>query len=354
MAKNNFLATLLRRVWVYYVTTFAAIVVGYLHPFSEYPHPPTDFQRLSLAQCLLLAMNCVFFIFVKPRALLQACEAPDIEATPPGKPYEKLGYTADAWDESKKLMEDSLWQFRNAWLCALGSWALLYFFLYLSVFLRENAQMHVPVDLWVDMLNVISHGALVACYVILAKKTHGRERIPPFACGLFVVLICAALELGGVGLASLSPKPDENRELVILISGSCFGILGGMFLGLLVGQLDSEHLGAPIWLLALLFGYAAIQPLYPVLHGAINVSGVSSFFPEDVLDLVKPVVDASRTLLIGIAGVLKLLLCGFLFKSFTRGRLLYYFARKRAIAEKVEEEWASFEKMMKNQDAARP
>lgn len=134
MEQNKLLENLFQRVWVYFVTTFALAALGYIILLFKELIPKSDFGRLSLAQCLLLAANCIFFFFVKSPELLQAEEAAeDTSASPPLKAYEKLGYTAATWDAAKLNAIASLWQFRNAWLCTLGSWALLYaalFFLY--------------------------------------------------------------------------------------------------------------------------------------------------------------------------------------------------------------------------------
>lgn len=347
MGQNKFLEKLFQRLWVYYVTTFALAAFGYFNPLVEWLEKKNSFARLSLAQSLLLAANCIFFFFVKSPQLLQANEAPDTSDSPPVKAYEKLGYADYSWDAAKVNAVDSLWQFRTAWLCALGSWALLYAaFFFLS--LRDGqSEWHVFEDLVLDMLNVASHAAVVACYVILARDTTGSQRIPPRACGLFVLFFFGVPEVGVVSVLSQAPDSAVATERVILYFGAVIGIFGGMFLGLMVGQLDNEYLDAPVWLLALLFGYAAIQPLYPILHSTATAWGVTNALPKEL-------VDGSRTTLIGAAGVLKLLLCGFLYRCFTNGRLLFYFARKRANVQKVDEEWGHFNKMMRGKDAARP
>lgn len=344
MEQNKLLENLFQRVWVYFVTTFALAALGYIILLFKELIPKSDFGRLSLAQCLLLAANCIFFFFVRSPELLQAEEAAeDTSASPPLKAYEKLGYTAATWDAAKLNAVASLWQFRNAWLCALGSWALLYAALFFLSLRDRESQWHISEDLGVDMLNVASHAAVVACYVILAKDTTGSpsQRIPPGACGLFVMLVFGVPQIGVVSVLSQTSVSAAGIEPVNQFFGAVIGIFGGMFLGLLVGQLDNEYLGAPVWLLALLFGYAAIQPLYPVLHGTITKP-----LPEEL-------VEGSRTTLIGLAGVLKLLMCGFLYRSFTSGRLLFYFARKRATAQKAAAEWTNFKNMMRDKDAAR-
>jgi hypothetical protein len=364
LAKNNFLDALVKRAWVYYVTTVAATTFGYFNLLIERLSPLPDYARLSLAQCLLLAANLFFFAFIKRPQLLPASEAPDTSVSPPRKAYEELNYTSDTWEKAKKHADESLWQFRGAWLFVLSSWTLLYVTFFFSSFRNEQPQGHIYVALLLDMLNVASHAAIVACYVILARDTTGHQRISPLTCGFLVMLFFGIPELGVVSILSAAPNSAAQTYLVIVSFGAVIGVFGGMFLGLFVGQLDNEHLGAPIWLLALLFGYAAMQPLYPLLHGTIHAAGVGEALsldmanlPESVKKMVesaKSVMEHSRTVLIGIAGLFKLILCGFLYRSFTNGRLLFYFARKRAIADKVDEEWANFQKMMKGQDSAQP
>jgi hypothetical protein len=63
---------------------------------------------------------------------------------------------------------------------------------------------------------------------------------------------------------------DGSIPVVITVFGTVIGILGGIVIGLLAGRLNDEHLKAPVWLLALLFTYAAIQPLYPVVQGVLK------------------------------------------------------------------------------------
>jgi hypothetical protein len=104
-----------------------------------------------------------------------------------------------------------------------------------------------------------------------------------------------------------------------------------------MGQLDNKHLECPVWLLAMLFGYAAIQPLYPILQGVLSTFGGTD--PTQIPPAVKEVRELSPAILICAAGIFKFLLCLFLYYSFTSGRLFFYCARTRTIVDSVGAEW---------------
>jgi len=196
-----------------------------------------------------------------------------------------------------------------------------------------------------DFVNVGSHAALLACYIVLATRTTDTDTapfiwlVPVVAIGILEALLVIAF--------SLDPILTPGLKLIIIVFGAIVGIVGGMVFGLLVGQLDSYHLDAPVWLLAILFGYAAIQPLYPILHDVLGASCMdclrTSANPSKALAKIQ---DISPSLLIGIAGICKLLMCLFIYHSFRSGRLLFYFTRMRTIADSVGNEWVIFKKTL--------
>jgi uncharacterized membrane protein YeaQ/YmgE (transglycosylase-associated protein family) len=332
------------QVWLYRGLSVITLGAGYVFVFTK-GNAKNSFEYLSLIQLLFLLMNFVAFLLIKSPPLLLAREIADAHGAAAEKAYRRLGYTNGLdWDEAKRLAENSLEQFRRMWLFALSTWLMLYLVFYFINSPQQPTGVKAFLDISSDLLNVGSHGAILACYIVLSKDTNDR-RSSPLAWSFLVAII------GAVELLVVLPLLIEGKAPSPLLSaafGVMVGSVGGMVLGLFVGQLDNDHMAAPMWLLALLFGYAVIQPLYPALKEPLKALAASAVHPTDGARLAG-IVDLSPAILIGSAGIFKLLLCDFLYRSFKNGRLLFYFARKRVIAASVDGEWADFKTLLKKQ-----
>jgi hypothetical protein len=371
MANNNFHHWFFRGAWRFFGSAALALALGYIVNYFRDTSVENAFGNISLAQFFFIFISILFFGRIKSPSISDEAPANSNEEKN-RETFVDLGYDKDSWDAAKRRADKSLSQFRLAWLITLACWALLYLVFYFQYLqnLQPSPSFKLGFTLCADLLNVGSHTALLACYFVLAEETTETKN-SPFG-WLFLVVLIGIIELllvlgfyYATPPAATAEQFELARQLLIASFGAIVGIIGGIVFGLFVGQLDSKHLDAPVWLLAMLFGYAAIQPLYPILQGVFsalaptNKSSVLSKILHDsdssnLIDsfaLSKIVNDLFPAILVGIAGALKILLFLFIYHVFTSGRLQFYFVETRNINASIDDKWRIFDRLLKPQTA---
>jgi hypothetical protein len=345
MDNRNFHRWFLKKAWRYFGSALVAAGTAYISTYFKAINVDNAIVRLSFAQAVFLLVSIFLFARVKCPPLLPATQPSGTGAHVDEKDLEKFGYTEKTWDVAKGRAERSVSQFRKALLWTLAFWSLLYVVFCFQPHHPDPADPRpwALFTLLADLANFGSNAGILACYIILAENTTDTPS-SPFA-WLFLIVLIGIIELLFIVTFSLDEKLFTALTPSITLFGVIGGLVGSMVVGLFVGQLDNKHLDCPIWLLAVLFGYAAIQPLYPILQGVLSTFGGGN--PAQLPPAVKEIKEFSPAVLISLAGVFKFLLCLFLYHSFTSGRLLFYCARTRTITDSVDAEWEGFEKFLK-------
>lgn len=124
----------------------------------------------------------------------------------------------------------------------------------------------------------------------------------------------------------------ETHALAVeLVAGFLTGLLTATCMGMFFGRLESRLLDVRPIELFLLYGYAGLQPLSPVLGALHDVAWAPAYLPT-VADIV----------LKGIACSLKMGLFFVVRRQIKSGRLTYYMHTVRVSKHRFEEEWRSY------------
>ncbi len=241
------------------------------------------------------------------------------------------------WDTGERE-EVAFRQFFTWWHILWATWFLMYFaFAFMEVFsmidalsLTQSATESCSNEtkhLWYleapyNFLNNIQTGVFISCFWILSEDSFldndlAKPLIPVINWSL-VLIILLVFEIV-FGLFVFDGGPAYSREVFGWISG----FAAGTFLAMLVGRLESKFINPPLWIIALLFFYAAIQSAY---------AGFISSYGLEITMLT-------------IALVLKYVL--FLYVTFliVTGRLVFYLKKVHELDQSVEND---FNKYFKN------
>lgn len=344
MSSESFHRWFFRRAWRYFGSALGAAALTYAGTYARGIDVENAVDRLSLAQAGFLLVSIFLFTFVKCPPILPTARDGGDAGNISEEELKKFGYTEETWKVAKRRAEKSVSQFRLALLWTLACWALLYLILCFQPHQPDPADPRpwAVFTLLTDLANVGSNTGVLACYIILAENTTDTPS-SPFG-WLFIIVLIGIIETLFIVTFSLNRDLFPALAPSITLFGVIGGLVGSVVVGLLVGQLDNKHLDCPVWLLAMLFGYAAIQPLYPILQGVLGMFGGND--PNHVAPAIKEIKELSPAILITLAGVFKFLLCLFLYHSFTSGRLLFYCARTRTIVDSVDAEWDIFKRFL--------
>ena len=162
---------------------------------------------------------------------------------------------------------------------------------------RCPADLPLLVLIWGDGWNLMVSHLLLSCYFCLTSSEVAPEGplptrarvfdpgMPGYAHATLIFLLTAAVGLN-VAAASghgLIGSPEDLR----LVIASSIGVYGGVVLGLLAGRLNSRLIGAPGRIVAFMFCYASLQPLYPLfsIRGEATLTALA-IIPKVALFLI--------------------------------------------------------------------
>jgi hypothetical protein len=238
------------------------------------------------------------------------------------------------WLDAKRAANYALKLFRHCWMFLWLSFLLLYLLLasrYLLVNNRLGQNLEPLVIIAANLFGNCANVALIFCYSILESPVLSENPTKPPEPNWFrwsaIVLVLTVIEifLADFMIGVLWPEQFKVQvEGVRTFLNYFLGIAGAVVLALFVGRLNSKFIDAPIWVIALLYVYAAIQPLYPVI-----ISGQEQ-------DKISGAVFTNAAL------VLKVILFLFVTWLLESGRLLFYFVRVRRLNMQVDWDWQEF------------
>jgi hypothetical protein len=191
-----------------------------------------------------LAIFCLYWFIPRHPEVEQSAEAAQGEVLP------------RAARAAKRF--ENFWGY--AWLC----WAVVYFGLGLSL---QYKLWYPSANLWFkDPLNVFLNNVqtvfFLMCYRELRYPTDEEQRNPLFAL-LSIPVFLMVIE--SVLLAPDNPAQASTGVPLSNFLGWTSGFAAGAAIALLVGRLESKLIDPPLWVIALLYLYAAIQGAHRIL-----------------------------------------------------------------------------------------
>lgn len=244
-----------------------------------------------------------------------------------------LGFSEAEWSDVAQKALISADNFYRALAFAIGTWAALYLVLVLESFLSPWVGTVSAFAIIEDILNALSNGAFIVCYIQLTHKS-SRQQAETLAWSIFAFLLLLLFSVPSIVCAA---HRKEYLDTCLIFGGILSGIIAGCAMALNVSRLSSSLIGAPVWLLVFLSVYACIQPFYPVIHGVFGSTGQSVRSVEAVLVVV----------ILAVAGISKLVFLLFLYYSIKSGRLLFYFVQSASLAKSVPTDWTMFHELVK-------
>lgn len=245
------------------------------------------------------------------------------------------GYTDEkSWALAKKTADEALHQFEYGWTFIWYTWLMLYIFFF-ATNIYDFFTSEIGTKVFQNFLNNLTALMFAFCYLVLTKptiriKADGTSVSPNwFFLKILIptVVVFAFLE-GIMEVISFGSFIGFNFKL------DPFGVLSGLISGaitaLFVGRLDSKFIQVPTSVLIILYLYSAMQALFVILVD----------YPNFTLALLAFALFGKCVIY---------LLMAWLFHS---GQILFYFVRIRNFFFQVHNDWNTFSKYLKHDNAS--
>lgn len=302
-----------------------AYLVAYLILRNDLWHKPI--VVFSLIQSIMIAAA----LFINRRIFDP--DAKDFWEYDPPWLMKKFGYDKpEEWKDAKAGAKAALAHYTVYWRLLLGSWFFIYLLLFLTLYLESKAgqqELLYALNIALTAFNNCNSLMISLCFIILNNPTAYRSeeeqrkhksRLRKITLwGAAAILLFALVESLFLFVFQTS-WPDSVKDNPIIIRADMVsGIVGGITLAIYIGRVQTRFLGPSLWVSLAFYLYAVIQPLFVFIK-----------------DLVR------GELIIETALILKALLYLYVAWLFQSGRLLFYFARVRAIFERADLDWRTF------------
>lgn len=245
--------------------------------------------------------------------------------------------TLEDLENAKSILD----RYEIYWLFVLIFWFVLYLALALQQSLElnlEDLKPDTPEDhrfkiigfsILIATLNNIPTGIIYLCFNLLNNRTEfkegkvdDRKSIKNVFGALVIFFVSESLIFIISGSSGFS---TETQLRILTFFSGLSGVLGGIFMALLFGRLQSQFLKPPFLLVFSLFSYAVIQSLFPFLER------------EKVLIII----------LVNLALFLKCLLSLYHNWMFESERLLFYLMETKGNYINLDDKWQNFRKLRK-------
>jgi hypothetical protein len=311
--------------------TILSAGVPLLYPILS-KHVPYNPQWTLPAACsiqfVLIFVLILWLSFVRVRNFSRLDESSAEAKARDSKVRDECGYeNTDEWAKGKNDAQTALSHYRTCWMTLLVCLLMQYALLTLSYLPFWTNYKHVLV-IFVTFSNNCVALAFLFCYFTLDQpdvssgqgKQNGKEKYWALWVATLIVLtvveaVCMALAWRNNQPNSFTP--EDVSKVFMYISGVGTSVAMGFF----IIRLARKELACPIWVLALLIIYMAIQPLFPVF---------STGNPWGTI------------IIANIALLLKVLLCLYMMFLFEHGRLLFYFVRIRRLSDRLNAQMKHF------------
>lgn len=236
------------------------------------------------------------------------------------------------WLETRRYAEDAFGYITTCWQILLVVWLALYSLLAYQVLYSEESY---GLKQIITIANNCNTLMLILCFSAfnrlekIEKESKWYLKDKKWLFGIVVIVVLAILE--AICINETNQRLGKNglkAEDVLWFFRVVSGLSGAIAMALFVGRLQSKFFNPPAKLIAALYSYTAIQPLFV-------------FFDDESNSM--PFITA---LVIHTALILKCILFLYLFWTFETGRLLFYLVRVRLTNKEVEKEWQDFQTVL--------
>lgn len=259
------------------------------------------------------------------------------------------------WAETRENAKDALGYITTCWQVLLVIWLALYGLLAYMACLNLESGHLLKQTISPQWANVLKQGITIAnnsntlmlllCFSAfnrlekIRKGSKWNLKDKKWLLGIVVIVVLAIAEAVCVNkyseIGQRIGRSDLRAEDILWFFRVVSGISGAIAMALFVGRLQSKFFNPPAKLIAALYSYTAIQPLFV-------------FFDDESKSM--PFITA---LVIHTALILKCFLFLYLFWTFKTGRLLFYLVRVRLTNKEIENEWEYFQTVLEKNSAER-
>ncbi len=302
-----------------------------------------NFSAYALSDNELLAVSCslqfvVVFVMILGWAFVRANhfdKASDNILEEEVK--EECGYKNEdwaTWELAKSDGEKALRHYEHYWMALLISWLILYALLsclFLFGDLGQEAMLRLKIFL--HFANNCATLGFLFCYFTLNQpesiSSQGKPNNNETKWWLWVaiLIVVTVVEAVCLALASKGWLNHFSPDSVSKVFGYISGISAAAVMAVYISRLSGRFLACPTWVLMLLYGYMAIQPLFAMFEEKTPAWGI--------------------VIIINFALVLKSLLYFFTIWLFEHNRLLFYFMRVRRLGDQVDAQMKNFSLVLK-------
>lgn len=240
------------------------------------------------------------------------------------------------WLETRRNAEYAFGYITTCWQILLLVWLALYGLLAYQVL--NSAEPGYGLRQAITIANNCNTLMLILCFSAfnrlekIEKGSKWNLKDKKWLFGIVAIVLLAVLEAVCIkNYVEIGRRLGNNNlkaEDVLWFFRVVSGLTGAIAMALFVGRLQSKFFNPPAKLIAALYAYTAIQPLFV-------------FFDDDSKSM--PFITA---LVIHTALILKCILFLYLFWTFETGRLLFYLVRVRLTNKEVEKEWQDFQTVL--------
>lgn len=251
------------------------------------------------------------------------------------------------WSETRENAKDALGYITTCWQVLLVIWLALYGLLAYMACLNLEPGHFLKQTIGPESATILNQAVTVAnnsntlmlllCFSAfnrlekIRKGSKWNLKDKKWLLGIIVIVLLAIVEAISInkhtGIGQRLGR-DLSVEEVLWFFRVVSGLSGAIAMALFVGRLQSKFFNPPAKLIAALYSYTAIQPLFV-------------FFDSESNSM--PFITA---LVIHTALILKCFLFLYLFWTFKTGRLLFYLVRVRLTNKEIENEWDHFQTVL--------
>ena len=193
-----------------------------------------------------------------------------------------------------------------------------------------------------NFFNLLETGFIINCYYILRVNSYPYKKFNlPNVVKIwwFALLIIFAFDIALKWLSYIDSIHDYSMFFDII-----GGVLSCTFFSLFFARLDSKFLGFPISLIAILFFYACLQAIFPILHTLMSVIENTVYDSPDFKKNITQIISNFFVFGYYFALLTKVLIYNLLFKDENKKKILFYFVSMSAQSLKIENLRSQFQK----------
>jgi hypothetical protein len=315
--------------WLFLITLFlytnSALVEKGVFAFSE--------TQAFLDKCSVFDLIQAFFVLIT--LVILAANGRKELSTSAEDPIRKLLPVYNNEQEWASAINRA-----NNTLKNIVDWLIFLWFTWLILYALFAAKTQADQPYYHILTNVINITGSIICYIIYLELSHRRGRKQYSKLGWFVLPILVAMEAFFI--------KNPNFYIFNFVVELFVGILSTIAFIFLFGKLNSRLLNLPQPVILMLYAYATIQALYPLLGiKEIKFIPEEHSIPGTAMAYIESISDTTINTIKSIIKIIALIGKITLFLVFTtiinNGRLVYYILIAEFLEKKLEADIKEFE-----------